>query len=138
MDRYDHSSVLSSSTSAFTTSLNDCSLTVASTGNSSVKLLPSPGTLVTSIDPPCASTICCTTAMEWKIIRYFVEHEGRVVTREMLLDDVWGYEAFPTTRTVDNFILGLRKKIEKDPSQPTHLLTVHGTGYRFVKEEQEL
>ena len=60
-------------------------------------------------------------------------HEGEVVTRDMLLDDVWGYETFPTTRTVDNYILSLRKKIEANPAKPKHLLTVHTAGYKFVK-----
>jgi len=73
------------------------------------------------------------SAKEFEILKYFVQHESEVVTREMLLDDVWGYENFPTTRTVDNYILGLRKKIENNPSSPEHLLTVHTAGYKFVK-----
>ncbi len=51
----------------------------------------------------------------------------------MLLNDIWGYEKFPTTRTVDNYVLSLRKKIEDDPAAPLHLLTVHTAGYKFVK-----
>ncbi len=70
---------------------------------------------------------------EFNVLKYFVEREGRVVTREMLLDDVWGYEDFPTTRTVDNVILSLRKKLENNPAAPAHFLTVHAAGYRFVK-----
>jgi len=73
------------------------------------------------------------SAKEYEVLRYFVAHEGEVVTREMLLDDVWGYEQFPTTRTVDNYILSIRKKLEKDPAKPRHLLTVHTSGYKFVK-----
>lgn len=73
------------------------------------------------------------TAMEFKIMRYFAEREGTVITRDMLLDDVWGYDAYPTTRTVDNYMLGLRKKIETSPSEPEHLLTVHKAGYKLVK-----
>ena len=73
------------------------------------------------------------SAMEFRILKYFVQREGEVVTREMLLDDVWGYEEFPTTRTVDNYVLSLRKKIEGNPSKPKHLLTVHTAGYKFVK-----
>ncbi len=73
------------------------------------------------------------SSMEFKILKYFVQREGEVVTREMLLDDVWGYEEFPTTRTVDNYILSLRKKIEDNPSKPKHLLTIHTAGYKFVK-----
>jgi DNA-binding response OmpR family regulator len=56
-----------------------------------------------------------------------------VVTREMLLNAVWGYETFPTTRTVDNYLLTLRKKIEDDPAEPNHLLTIHTAGYKFTK-----
>lgn len=73
------------------------------------------------------------SVMEFKILKYFVQHEGEVVTREMLLDNVWGFENFPTTRTVDNFILSLRKHIEENPSAPKHLITVHKAGYKFVK-----
>lgn len=67
------------------------------------------------------------------ILKYFIQFEGEVVTRHQLLDDVWGYENYPTTRTVDNFILNIRKKIEDDPSHPKHLLTIHKSGYKFVK-----
>ncbi|MCC7436964.1 MAG: response regulator transcription factor [Armatimonadetes bacterium] len=72
---------------------------------------------------------------EYDVLKYLIAHEGEVVTREMLLNQVWGYERFPTTRTVDNFILTLRKKIEANPSQPQHLLTIHTAGYKFVKEK---
>ncbi len=70
---------------------------------------------------------------EIDILKYFIQHEGEVVTRDMLLNDIWGYEKFPTTRTVDNYVLSLRKKIEDDPAAPLHLLTVHTAGYKFVK-----
>lgn len=73
------------------------------------------------------------SSMEFKILKYFIEREGEVISREQLLDDVWGYDNYPTTRTVDNFILSLRKKIEDDPSQPTHIITFHKVGYRFLK-----
>ena len=73
------------------------------------------------------------SAKEYEIVKYFAQHEGEVVTRNMLLDEVWGYEAFPSTRTVDNYILTLRKKLEDDPSNPTHFLTTHAAGYKFVK-----
>lgn len=72
---------------------------------------------------------------EFDILRFFIDREGQVVTRDMLLDEVWGYDTFPTTRTVDNFILAMRKKLEDDPSTPKHILTLHGAGYRFVKGE---
>ena len=70
---------------------------------------------------------------EFKILKYFIEHEGEVVTRDNLLDKVWGYDVFPTSRTVDNYILTIRKQIEDDPSKPIHLLTVPKSGYKFVK-----
>jgi two-component system alkaline phosphatase synthesis response regulator PhoP len=72
------------------------------------------------------------TSLEVEILRYMIDHRGEVVTREDLLDKIWGYEKFPTTRTVDNHILKLRKKIEKDPSNPRYILSVYGGGYRFV------
>ena len=73
------------------------------------------------------------SVMEFKVIKYFVQREGEVIDRNKLLDEVWGYQNYPSTRTVDNFILNLRKKIEDDHSDPRHLLTVHGAGYKFVK-----
>ena len=73
------------------------------------------------------------TAKEFEVMHYFIEHEGEVVSRKQLLDEVWGYETFPTTRTVDNFILSLRKKIESDPSNPRHITTTHSVGYKFIK-----
>lgn len=73
------------------------------------------------------------TKMEFDVMKYFIQHEGEVISRNRLLDEVWGYENFPSTRTVDNFILNLRKKIEDDHSNPKHLLTIHGAGYKFVK-----
>jgi DNA-binding response OmpR family regulator len=73
------------------------------------------------------------SVMEFKVMKYFVQREGEVIERNKLLDEVWGYEHYPTTRTVDNFILNLRKKIEDDHSSPKHLLTIHGAGYKFVK-----
>jgi len=73
------------------------------------------------------------SAKEFQLLKYFVEREGKVISRDILLDDVWGYDVTPTTRTVDNYILSLRKKIERIPSKPKHLLTVHTAGYKFVK-----
>jgi DNA-binding response OmpR family regulator len=73
------------------------------------------------------------SAKEFQLLKYFVEREGEVISRNQLLDDVWGYDATPTTRTVDNYILSLRKKIETNPSKPKHLLTIHTAGYKFVK-----
>jgi DNA-binding response OmpR family regulator len=73
------------------------------------------------------------SAKEFQLLKDFVEREGEVISRSQLLDDVWGYDAMPTTRTVDNYVLSLRKQIEVDPSKPKHLLTVHTAGYKFVK-----
>ena len=72
------------------------------------------------------------TRKEFDLLRYLVEHQGEVVTRERLLDEVWGYERFPTTRTVDTHVLRLRQKFERDPERPRYILTVHGQGYRFA------
>jgi DNA-binding response OmpR family regulator len=71
------------------------------------------------------------TTHEAGTLQYLIAHRGRDVSRDELLEKVWGYTAALTTRTVDNQILKLRKKIEETPSQPRHILTVHGTGYRF-------
>lgn len=73
------------------------------------------------------------SATEYRILHYFIGHESEVISRDKFLDEVWGYDSYPTTRTVDNYILSLRKKIEDDPSNPEHLLTVHKVGYKFVK-----
>jgi DNA-binding response OmpR family regulator len=72
------------------------------------------------------------TSTEFSLIQYLVSQKGIVVTREDLLNKVWGYEFFPQSRTVDNHILRLRQKLEEDPNHPRHILTVHGRGYRFV------
>jgi len=72
------------------------------------------------------------TALEVDVLRFLIQQEGKVVSRENLLDKIWGYEKFPTTRTIDNHILKLRKKIENDPNHPRFILTVYGGGYRFV------
>jgi DNA-binding response OmpR family regulator len=71
------------------------------------------------------------TRKEFDLLVYLAEHRGEIVTRERLLDDVWGYERFPTTRTVDTHILRLRRKFEADPERPALIETVHGQGYRF-------
>ena len=72
------------------------------------------------------------TSLEMKLLRYLVEHEGSVVSREELLKNVWGMTRAPATRTVDTFMFNLRKYFEADPSRPAHFLSVRGTGYRFV------
>ena len=72
------------------------------------------------------------TRREYQILRALASRAGEVVTREELLNQVWGLEVYPTTRTVDNHIAGLRAKLERDPAQPRHLLTVRGVGYKWV------
>jgi two-component system alkaline phosphatase synthesis response regulator PhoP len=72
------------------------------------------------------------TRKEFDLLRYLVEHRGEVITRDRLLDEVWGYEQFPTTRTVDTHVLRLRQKFEQDPEHPVYILTAHGQGYRFA------
>jgi two-component system alkaline phosphatase synthesis response regulator PhoP len=77
------------------------------------------------------------TRKEFDLLRYLVEHPGEIITRDRLLDEVWGYDRFPTTRTVDTHILRLRQKFEDDPERPAHILTAHGQGYRFVSQTGE-
>jgi DNA-binding response OmpR family regulator len=74
------------------------------------------------------------TLMEANLLRYLVAHEGRVVSRKAMLEDVWSLREDTDTRAIDNFIVRLRRYIEQDPSAPRHLLTVRGVGYRFVAE----
>ena len=69
---------------------------------------------------------------EFEILKFLWQHQGQTVSRDQLLNDVWGYDQFPTTRTVDNFMLKLRKRIENDPAHPRHILTVHGIGYKLL------
>ncbi|HVF49141.1 MAG TPA: response regulator transcription factor [Pyrinomonadaceae bacterium] len=69
---------------------------------------------------------------EYKMLKYFVEHRGEVVTRDQLLDAVWGYDGLPLTRTVDMHIAKLRQKIEETPSDPRYIITVHRVGYKFT------
>ena len=71
------------------------------------------------------------TTRELAILRLMVSNKGVVISRDRLLNEVWGYEAYPTTRTVDNQIVKLRQKLESDPENPEHILTVRGTGYKF-------
>jgi len=82
-----------------------------------------------------ADKILNMSRKEFGILRLLAARGGEVVTRDELLDEVWGYEQYPTTRTVDNHIALLRSKLEEDPSKPCHLLTVHGVGYKLVLEK---
>jgi DNA-binding response OmpR family regulator len=72
------------------------------------------------------------TPKEFKMLHFFVSNKERVFSRDELLNRVWGYQNYPTTRTVDTHVLRLRKKLERDPYEPVHFQTVHGVGYRFV------
>jgi len=78
--------------------------------------------------------IVALTAMEFKLLRFLVQNAGRVISRDEMLNEVWGYENYPSTRTVDNHILKLRQKLELDPAHPVHFRTVHRIGYKFVLE----
>jgi DNA-binding response OmpR family regulator len=72
------------------------------------------------------------TTQEFKLLKYLATSAGRVISREELLNEVWGYQNYPTTRTVDNHILRLRQKLEPDPTSPRFLMTMHGAGYKFL------
>lgn len=72
------------------------------------------------------------TPQEFKLLQYFCRNPNRVISRDELLNEVWGYESYPTTRTVDNHVLRLRHKLENDPAEPDHFQTVHAVGYMFV------
>jgi DNA-binding response OmpR family regulator len=73
------------------------------------------------------------TAQEFKTLHFLVQNADRVISRDELLNEVWGYQNYPSTRTVDNHILKLRQKLERDPASPVHFRTVHGMGYKFVR-----
>lgn len=80
-------------------------------------------------------TVLSLSPKEFGILGYLASRPGEVVTRDELLDEVWGYDLYPTTRTVDNHIAQLRAKIERDPAEPRYLITVHGVGYRLDLDE---
>jgi len=93
------------------------------------------GTLMVDLDHHVASkdgVELTLTPREFRLLDHFIQHRGEVVTREQLLDDVWGYDTIPFTRTVDTHIAKLRKKIEENPSDPHLIVTVHRLGYKFV------
>lgn len=77
------------------------------------------------------------THKEAMIVQALAERDAEIVTREEILDRVWGYEVFPSTRTIDNFIVRIRKRFERDPERPAHFHTVRGVGYRFTREPEE-
>lgn len=72
------------------------------------------------------------TAMEFKVLNFFVLNPKRVISRDQMLNEVWGYDNYPCTRTVDNHVLKLRQKLESTPAAPVHFRTVHGIGYKFI------
>jgi two-component system, OmpR family, alkaline phosphatase synthesis response regulator PhoP len=72
------------------------------------------------------------SALEFKLLRYFVEHRGATLSRDELLNEVWGYDAMPSTRTVDVHVAWLRQKLEPNPRIPQYILTIHGLGYKFA------
>lgn len=69
---------------------------------------------------------------EFELLKYFIQHRGETITRDQLLDDVWGYDNYPFTRTVDNHIAKLRQKVEPVPAEPKYIITVHRVGYKFL------
>ncbi|MGD1010713.1 MAG: response regulator transcription factor [Candidatus Aminicenantales bacterium] len=80
-----------------------------------------------------AGKVVHLTAKEFGLLGLLISHAGEVVTREKILNEVWEYDRFPTTRTIDTFMHNLRKKIEDDPANPVHLITVPWSGYKFQK-----
>ena len=79
-----------------------------------------------------AGVVLDLSAREFLLLKYFTEHRGTTLSREQLLNDVWGYRSMPSTRTVDVHVAWLRQKIEPNPKHPQYILTVHGLGYKFV------
>jgi DNA-binding response OmpR family regulator len=86
----------------------------------------------TSMEVSRAGKRLTLTAQEFKLLKFFAGSPNRVISREKLLNEVWGYENYPTTRTVDNHVLRLRQKLEPDPANPQYFLTMHGAGYKFT------
>ena len=86
----------------------------------------------TSMEAKRSSKPVSMTAQEFKLLRFLSRSAGRVISREELLNEVWGYQNYPSTRTVDNHILRLRQKLEPDPARPRFFVTVHSAGYKFV------
>jgi DNA-binding response OmpR family regulator len=86
----------------------------------------------TSMEASLAGKSVTLTAQEFKLLKFFAGSPGRVLTRDELLNEVWGYQNYPSTRTVDNHILRLRQKLEPDSANPRFFLTIHGAGYKFL------
>ena len=77
------------------------------------------------------------TAQEFKLLKFLAGSQDVVLSRDVLLNEVWGYQNFPSTRTVDNHILRLRQKFEPDPANPRYFMTVHGVGYKLILSDVE-
>src|SRR5277367_3582920 len=88
----------------------------------------------TSMEASRSGKTVTLTTQEFKLLKYLASFAGRVISREELLNEVWGYQNYPSTRTVDNHVLRLRQKLEPDPATPRYLLTMHGAGYKFSSE----
>jgi DNA-binding response OmpR family regulator len=86
----------------------------------------------TSMEATYAGKPVVLTAQEFKLLKFFASSPNRVLSRDELLNEVWGYQNYPSTRTVDNHILRLRQKLEPDAANPRYFLTIHGAGYKFV------
>ena len=87
---------------------------------------------LSTMEVHCNGRAVTLTSKEFKTLAYLIKHPRRVISRDELLNEVWGYENYPCTRTVDNHILRLRKKLEAEPAHPKHFHTVHCAGYRFL------
>jgi len=85
-----------------------------------------------SMEVSCAGRAVVLTSMEFKVLKFFVMNPNRVISRDELLNQVWGYENYPCTRTVDNHVMKLRQKLEPDDAPMMHFRTVHGIGYKFI------
>jgi DNA-binding response OmpR family regulator len=86
----------------------------------------------TSMEASRAGKVITLTTQEFKLLKYLAASADRVVSREELLNEVWGYQNYPSTRTVDNYVLRLRQKLEPDPAAPRFVITMHGAGYKFT------
>ena len=87
----------------------------------------------TSMEAKRSDSVVSMTTQEFKLLKFFARSSERVISREELLNEVWGYQNYPSTRTVDNHILRLRQKLEPDPAKPHFFITVHRAGYKFVR-----
>jgi len=87
---------------------------------------------VSSMETHRSGKVVSLTCKEFKILAYLIKNPRRVISRDEFLNEVWGYQNYPCTRTVDNHVWQLRRKLEGDPARPKHFHTVHGTGYRFL------